>query len=171
MRGRRNGKQGNGVPESLGWWYLLSVGWQVSRHDRKIGFKIIFMGFQGVILHPKIASKSYNGSTGESSFFWMCGAEISGFGDKAEKENVKNALGEHQRVTVLVLLWRDTMTMASLTRKAFNWEGSLTVLRFNPLSSWWGAWQHAGRHGTRGKAESCILQATGSKLRATASWV
>jgi hypothetical protein len=28
-------------------------------------------------------------------------------------------------------------------------ETGLLVLRFNPLSSWWEAWQHPGRHGTR----------------------
>lgn len=73
----------------------------MSRHDRKIGSKI-FMGFQGVILHPNITYKSYTGSIGESSLFWRCGAEISGFDDKAQRENVKNVLGDHQRVAVLV---------------------------------------------------------------------
>jgi hypothetical protein len=29
----------------------------------------------------------------------------------------------------------------------------LQVQRFSPLSSWWEAWQHPGRHGARGGAE------------------
>jgi hypothetical protein len=52
-----------------------------------------------------------------------------------------------------LLLRRDTMTMATLKRKTFNW-GWLTVQRFSPLSSWREAWQHAGRHGAGGAESS-----------------
>jgi hypothetical protein len=44
----------------------------------------------------------------------------------------------------VLLLWRDTMTTATLIRKAFSW-GWLRVQRFSSLSSWQEAWQHADR--------------------------
>ena len=37
--------------------------------------------------------------------------------------------------------------------------------RFSPLSSWWGAWQHVGRHGAGKVAESSTSWPTGSKRR------
>jgi hypothetical protein len=54
------------------------------------------------------------------------------------------------------LLGRDTMTMMILKKKGIHW-GWLTVQRFSPLSSWWRAWQHAGRHGAGEGAESSTL--------------
>jgi hypothetical protein len=48
------------------------------------------------------------------------------------------------------LLWRETMT---ITRKHLI-GGDLQFQRFSPLSSWWGAWKNAGRHGA-GKFYIC----------------
>lgn len=48
-------------------------------------------------------------------------------------------------VTV-VLLERDTMTTASLTKESIN-GGWLTVSDVSPLASWWVAWQLANKHG------------------------
>lgn len=48
------------------------------------------------------------------------------------------------------LLWRDNMTKETLTKEnTYNEAG----LQFRPLSSWWEAGHHPGRHGTgRGKS-------------------
>jgi hypothetical protein len=43
----------------------------------------------------------------------------------------------------------------------------LQFQRFSPLSSWWEAWQHAGRHGAGEVAESFISRFTGSRKRET----
>lgn len=54
---------------------------------------------------------------------------------------------EFQRVLGFLLLWRDKRWMAT------NW-GWLTVQTFSPLSSWWEAWWHVGRHGAGEEAET-----------------
>jgi hypothetical protein len=68
--------------------------------------------------------------------------------------------------TVIVLgftlLWRDTMTMASLIKDNI-WLGF--VQRFNPFSSRWEAWHHSGRHVT-GRV-GCSISCSESKRRMT----
>ena len=41
--------------------------------------------------------------------------------------------------------------------KAFTCGGSLTIQRFSPLSSWWEAGQHRGRHSAGEGAESSYI--------------
>jgi hypothetical protein len=41
----------------------------------------------------------------------------------------------------------------SYTRKHLTGDG-LQFQSFSPLSSWWEAWQHPGRHGTGGAESS-----------------
>jgi hypothetical protein len=43
--------------------------------------------------------------------------------------------------------------MASLIKDNISLAG-LQFQRFNPLSPWWEAWQHAGRHGAGGAESS-----------------
>lgn len=50
----------------------------------------------------------------------------------------------------------------TITRKHLI-GGDLQFQRFSPLSSWWGAWQNAGRHGA-GKFYICP---TGCRKRET----
>lgn len=38
------------------------------------------------------------------------------------------------------------MTIETLTKKTSNCGGLLTVLEFQPLLSWQGAWPHVGRY-------------------------
>jgi hypothetical protein len=41
----------------------------------------------------------------------------------------------------------------------------LWMQRFNPLSSWWEAWQHPDKHGTGERAESSTSGSEGSRRR------
>jgi hypothetical protein len=49
------------------------------------------------------------------------------------------------------------MTSATLMKENIELGIGLQFQRFGPLSSWWGVWQQAGRHGAREVAESYIL--------------
>ena len=55
------------------------------------------------------------------------------------------------------------MTTTTLM-KTFN-SGWLTIERFSPLSAWWEARKHAGRHGAGEVPESSTSGSAGSRKR------
>jgi hypothetical protein len=64
---------------------------------------------------------------------------------------------------IVLLLWRDTMTKATLIKENIELEACLQFQRFCPLSSWLRAWWHVGRHGIRKGAESSMPWSAGSR--------
>lgn len=62
-----------------------------------------------------------------------------------------------------LLLWKGTITMAVLKKKTIFIESLFIVQRLSPLSSWWEAWQHAGRHSAGEVAQSSPSGLSGSR--------
>jgi hypothetical protein len=63
----------------------------------------------------------------------------------------------------VLLLWRDTLTKATLSKgKDLIWAGS-HFETFSPLSPWWEAWQFPGRHSVGEGPESSSPWSEGSQ--------
>lgn len=61
-----------------------------------------------------------------------------------------------------LLLGRDTRTTTPLIKKSIH-QSWLTVQRLSPLSSWWEAWWHTGKHGAGEVTEGSTSRLAGSR--------